>query len=514
MSASPTPSPFDDPGYLPEGAPAPSSSPGTPAGGGAPSQGFSGGGRSRKGRNTPEPVQLGKLLDALPPHALEAEMALLGSMILDWRVCGEVLQIVKTGEDFYKPAHAAIYDVLMDLYDTQQSIDMVQLNQKLVDKQMLDQVGGLEYLLELAESVPSAASAERYAKIVRDKALTRQLIDAAGRTLHDAYHSDDPATELLDKASQALFQIQDKRGDTDANRLHDLLQETMEKLEADDGRVMTGIETGFFELDEMTNGLQDGEMIIIAARPSMGKTALMLNMAEYVSATSKKPSAVFSLEMSKQQLAQRLLCSRSGVDSHKLRRNMLGRDDFQKLSLTVGELSEAPMYIDDTPGLTLMQLRAKARRLAMEKHISAIFIDYMQLMGNPGAESRQQEVSGISRGVKALARELSVPVVCLSQLNRAAEQREGHKPRMSDLRESGSIEQDADVIMMVHRESYYHRGDPEWEAENPDQANTAEIILAKQRNGPTGTVRLHFHGGTTRFQNLAKSDGFDGGGYG
>ncbi len=451
-----------------------------------------------KPRPDRRPIELGALFDKLPPHAIEAEQSLLGSMILDWRVCGEVLQIIRGGEDFYKPAHAALYEVLQELYDVQQSIDLVQLNQKLIDKGMMDQVGGVPYLVELAESVPSAVSAPYYARIVREKALIRSLIEAAGRTLHEAYHLDDPAVDLLDRASQALFAIQEHGRPEEAAELKQLLQETFDRLEADDGRAVSGIESGFFELDEMTNGLQAGEMVIIAARPSMGKTAFMLNIAEHMTATNKVPAAVFSLEMSRQQLAQRLLCSRSGVDSHKLRRNMLSRDDFGKLSMTVGELSDAPLYIDDTPGLSLMQLRAKARRLAMEKHIKAVFIDYMQLMSAPGSESRQQEVSNLSRGIKALARELSVPVVCLSQLNRQAESREGHRPRMSDLRESGSIEQDADVVMMVHREDYYHKGEEDYQ-----DTNEAEIILTKQRNGPTGTVKLTFHGATTRFNNLA-----------
>jgi len=447
-------------------------------------------------------VDVSKLFDKLPPHALEAECALLGSLILDWRVCGEVVQILEGAESFYKPAHAAIYETLVELYDQVQSIDMVQLKQRLEDKSQLEQVGGLDYLIELAESVPSAASAVYYANIVHEKASLRKLIGSAGAILDDCYNSSEPVGELLDKAERAIFEIAESKTSTDAAELGELLQETYDKLQTDEG-MRTGIETGFFELDEMTNGLQPGEMIIVAARPSMGKTALALNMAEHMAATSKQPCAVFSLEMSRQQLAQRLLCSRSGVDSHKLRRNQLRDEDFGKLALTVGELSEAPLFIDDTPGLTLLGLRAKARRLAARHDIKAVFVDYLQLMSAPGSESRQQEVSNLSRGIKALARELNIPVICLSQLNRAAEQREGHRPRMSDLRESGSIEQDADVVMMLHRESYFHRGEEEWAAENPDKVNEAELIIAKQRNGPTGAVRLIFDGSTTRFHNAA-----------
>ncbi len=445
---------------------------------------------------------LAKLFDKLPPHAVEAEMSLLGSMILDPQVIGDVVQIVRGSDDFHVPKHAAIYESLVYLYDQLQSLDMVQLKQRLADLGQLEQVGGVPYLLELAESVPSATSAPYYASIVRDKATLRHLIDASGRILYDAHHSAEPVGDLLDRAEREIFELADRGQVQEATELKVLLQETYARLEAHEGRSITGLETGFFELDELTSGFQNGEMIIVAARPSMGKTALAVNIAEHMAAANKLPVAVFSLEMSRQQLAQRLLCSRSGVDSHRLRKNTLSPDDYQKLSYFVGELSEAPMYIDDTPGLTLLALRAKARRLAARHDIKAVFVDYLQLMSAPGSENRQQEVSNISRGIKALARELNVPVVCLSQLNRSPEGREGHKPRMSDLRESGSIEQDADVVLMLHREEYYH--DEQWKLENPEKAGVAELIITKQRNGPTGTVTLQFHGGTTRFNNLAR----------
>ncbi|WP_432797895.1 replicative DNA helicase [Poriferisphaera sp. WC338] len=453
-------------------------------------------------------VDLAGLFEKLPPHAVEAEAAVLGSMILDWRVCGEVVQILSGNKDFYKPAHGVIYDALVQLYDETQSIDMVQLNQRLVDKQMLEQVGGLDYLVQLAEAVPSATNASYYAKIVKDKATLRGLIESAGQILYDCYNSDQPVQDLLDKAERNIFEIAEDKSTEEASDLTSLLHETYTRLEMSE--VSTGIQTGYYEVDEMTNGLQPGEMIIVAARPSMGKTAFALNVCENVAAGSRVPCAVFSLEMGKQQLAQRLLCSRSGVDSHRLRRNMLNQDDFAKLSMAVGDLSEAPLYIDDTPGLTLLGLRAKARRLYSRYGIKMIMIDYMQLMSAPGADSRQQEVSNISRGIKALARELSVPVICLSQLNRSSEGREGHRPRMSDLRESGSIEQDADVVAMLHREDYYHRGEEDYQ-----DNNIAELIIAKQRNGPTGVVKLHFDGGTTRFNNLAftPAGGEDGGGF-
>ncbi|MEM9419597.1 MAG: replicative DNA helicase [Planctomycetota bacterium] len=468
---------------------------------------FGFGDRDRKRKGV---IEIGPLFDKQPPHALEAEMALLGAMILDWQVVGDVLQVLKGADDFYKPAHAAIFESVVELYDQSQSVDMVQLNQKLADKQMLEEVGGLEALLSLVDAVPDSSGATRYAQIVRDKAILRRLIETTGQVLHECYHSDEPVYDLLDRAETQIFEIAEKKGDDEPAAIDVLLKETFEKLEREDGRAVTGFETGFFELDEMTNGLQSGEMVIIAARPSMGKTAFAVNIAEHMAAINKVPVAIFSLEMSKQQLAQRMLCSRSGVDSNKVRRNMLSRDDFGKLTLTVGELSEAPIYIDDTAGLTLRGLRAKARRMKQRHDIQAVFIDYLQLMSAPsaGRDGRQNEVSAISRGVKALARELEVPVVCLSQLNRAAEQREGHRPRMSDLRESGSIEQDADVIMMLHREDYYHRGDEEYE-----DNNIAEVIVNKQRNGPTGTVKLNFHGPTTRFLNLATGSQMGAAGY-
>lgn len=804
---------------------------------------------SRGGRDN-QKIEIGKLFEKLPPAALEAECALLGSMILDQRVISDVVEIIKGGEDFSKPGHSAIYEALVYLYDHNIPVDIVQVTQRLEDMQQLETLGGVDYLVMLAESVPSATSAPYYAKTVREKAMLRSLIDVAGRTLHTAYTTSDPVEEQLDTAEQAIFSLAEAKTTGEATDLNTLLQETYQKLENHDGKVISGLATGFMRLDELTSGLQNGEMIIVAARPSMGKaqplsarvltragwkpmgdlkvgdalasvdgapsqvvgvypqgerqvyrmtfsdgrsteccaehlwavhyrtwpaarvvtteklmsmlqskryrnrlwvetfsgdfgsdeglpvdpwllgvllgdgsiggasarfstadeelkekvpatagegfepthvggyddrikqrggahregvqgvelnpiktaleslglwgcdsfrkfipeayklgskasrlrlleglidtdgwvekwgslrlatssrrladdvvelvrslggtgswtkketsytykgrklagepayvcnlqprepelltlvnhkrerlargrrrmrrlnissieptrvtqtqciavshashlyvtddfivthnTAFAVNIAEHIACELKQPIAVFSLEMSKQQLAQRILCSRSRVDSHRLRTNMLRDDDWVDLQRACGELSDAPMYIDDTPGLNLLALRAKARRLAARHHIRCIVVDYLQLMSGPKSDSREQEVSAISRGIKALARELSVPVICLSQLNRGPESRDGHRPRMSDLRESGSIEQDADVVLMLHREDYYHRGDPE----HTDN-NIAEVIIAKQRNGPTDIVKLQFDGGTTRFNNLAGGD--------
>ncbi len=444
--------------------------------------------------------QISDLLGKQPPHAIEAEAAVLGSMLLDPRMIGEVVQIITGPEDFYSDRHAAIYQACVGLYDAGDDFDIVHLNQSLRDAGLLEQVGGVDYLIELSQSVPSPTSAPYYASLVRDKALVRRLVDAGGQILHDAFNKSGSVDELLDAAEQAIFQIADKKIGAEASDLGGLLQELYSRLEAMEGQGLTGLETGYFELDDITSGLQNGEMIIIAARPSMGKTALALNIAEHVGVVTGQPVAVFSLEMSRHQLAQRLLCSRGRVDSHKLRRNMLGPDEYARLAAEVGKLKDAPIHIDDSPGLTLLQLRAKARRLVARHDIKLVVVDYLQLMSFPGAESRQVEVSQLSKGIKALARELGVPVICLSQLNRGPEAREGHKPRMSDLRESGSIEQDADVVMMLHREEYYHN-EPEWADENPDLVGLAELIIVKQRNGPTGTVKMQFDGTTTRFNN-------------
>ncbi len=461
---------------------------------------------SRRPTESPRP-DLAKFLDKQPPHSLEAEMALVGSMILDSRVIGDVVQVVSEAADFYKPAHGAIFQVLIEAFDRNEPVDLALLNERLRDKGLLDSVGGLPYLLELAESVPSAASAPYYARIVRDKSVLRRLIDAAGGILYDAHASGESADNIVDRAEQEIFRIAETRTSTEATDLGHLVQEIYDQLAArhGQGQVVTGMETGFFEMDDMTSGLQRGEMIIVAGRPSMGKTAFAISIAEHMAVTKKQPVAIFSLEMSRQQLAQRLLCSRSGVDSQRVRRNMIREEEFHTLVMAVGELAESPLLIDDTPGLTMLQLRAKARRMAARNDIKAIVIDYLQLMSFPQAESRQQEVSELSRGIKALARELSVPVICLSQLNRSPEAREGHKPRMSDLRESGAIEQDADVVMLLHREEYYH--DDDWKAQHPEECGIAEVIIAKQRNGPVGTVKLQFNASTTKFNNLASGRG-------
>ncbi|MEX2670610.1 MAG: replicative DNA helicase [Phycisphaeraceae bacterium] len=460
-------------------------------------------------------ADLGKLFDKLPPHAIDAEMSLLGSMILagteNIHIIGEVLQTLRNPTDFYLPKHASLFECLVQLYDKHQSIDTVQLAQMLRDRQQFDSLGGEDYLVELVESVPTAVNAPYYAEIVQNKAKLRNLINAAGKILREAYESDEAPNIIIDKAEQQIFQIAETTSTDEPTLIAELIEKSFELLEErrESGRSITGLSTGYFQLDEMLSGLQRGEMLILAARPSMGKTAFALNIAENVAIDNRQPVAVFSLEMSKQQLVERLLSSRSGVDSQRMRRNMLSNEEVARLVEAGGEMKDAPMFIDDTPSISVLELRAKARRLAAQHDIQCIVIDYLQLMSFPGSESRVQEVSSISRGIKAIARELRLPVICLSQLNRNPEGRESKRPMLSDLRESGSIEQDADVVMMLHREEYYHHDD-EWRAEHQDQVGTAEIVIAKQRNGPTGIVPLQFDGSTTRFNNLARGmgDGF------
>jgi replicative DNA helicase len=433
------------------------------------------------------------------PESLEAEAAVLGSMILDRECVGLVVQKIGR-EDFYRPEHQAIYDALILLYERNSHIDLVLLRDELKTSNKLESIGGVDYLVSVAESVPSAASAEYYADIVKNKSMLRELIVAASDILSDAYNEGGEVSDKLDLAEQKIFSATESKTTSVAVPIKSLLHEAFENIENRKGGI-TGLPTGYYELDSMLCGLQKGEMTIIAARPSMGKTSLAMNIVEHIGADNDIPSVIFSLEMGKHQLVERLLCSRGHIDAQLVRNGTLNTDQFERLTQTSGELFDKPIFIDDTPGITPLEIRAKCRRLKSQYDIQCIMIDYLQLMSLGGrVESRQQEVSMMSRYLKSLAREINVPVVVLSQLNRAAESRDGHRPRMSDLRDSGSIEQDADVIMLLHREDYYHRGETEDEyTEN----NQAEIIIAKQRNGPTGVVKLLFKGEYTRFENLS-----------
>ncbi|MEI8196074.1 MAG: replicative DNA helicase [Phycisphaerae bacterium] len=439
-------------------------------------------------------------IERLPPHDQPAEVAVLGSMIIDPTVIGPVCMILPKADVFFFDKHQVLYSVIVELFEKNTPMDPLVIASTLKSQNQLDAIGGLNYLTEVLGAVPTAAHAEYYAGIVKEKAMLRSLIQACSQTLRDVYESGETAAVVLDRGEKRIFDIAQQKASNQAVPLTDALHETFAILDRNGGEHLSGLATGYAELDNLTSGLQKGEMLILAARPSVGKTALAMNIAEYVSVDQGRPVAVFSLEMSKQQLAQRLLCSRSGVDGHRLRRGMLSSQDRHALSEAVGKLSQGKMFIDDSPGLTLMDLRTKARRLKLQHGIEMIVIDYLQLMEAPREENRQQQIGSISRGIKALARELNVPVICLSQLNRASES-EQRLPRTSDLRESGSIEQDADVVMLLHREAVMHRGDQEWADANPDKLNEAILIIAKQRNGPCDNVKMTFLSGSTRFVN-------------
>ncbi len=443
-----------------------------------------------------EPLRLSSTdaqFDKLPPHSIEAEQCLIASMMLDKDLVGQAASIVPR-EAFYLADHQIIFGIILSLYEQNRPIDAVILREELSKRGQLEEIGGTAYLAEILNTVPSAANGLHYAEIVRDKFLLRQLISASNEAIREAYAPHDSVDVIVDRAEKRVFDIADKKVAGSMTELGDIAMQVYEMLESS-GR--KGLPTGFYELDDMLNGLQGGEMIIVAARPSMGKTAFAMNLIEAMAAANHA-CAVFSLEMSKQQLAQRMMCSRAQIDAQRVRKGLLTPNEFRKLAQMVNEMHKMPIWVDDAPGLTILELRAKCRRLKQQHDIKAVMIDYMQLMDNPGPESRQQQISEISRGIKAVARELNVPVVALSQLNRASEGRDGHRPRMSDLRESGSIEQDADVIALLHREDYYRQTEPDFV---PD--NIAEVIIAKQRNGPTGTVKLTFDNKTTTFKNLA-----------
>jgi replicative DNA helicase len=491
-----------------------------------------------KPRRKPDPrpsVDASALFDRTPPHHTDAERSLIGSILLDPKTLNEVIPIVPSPNQFYHEAHGLIYACLIEIDRQHQSGDLVQLTELLRAKDALEQIGGTGFLMELAQAVPSAANAPYYAKLIADSARLRRLIDASGEIMYDAYTqgggSPGAAKNVIDLAEKRIFDIASEDVVAEPEQLDKLLEHEIIMLEDRmDGNVHAGLPTGFRDLDErLSGGLQDEEMVILAARPSMGKTAIALNIAEQVAfggATpwtprhnaDPVPVGVFSLEMARGALTQRLLSARSGVDAAKIRSGKVSDHEWELLQRASAELARAPIYIDDTPGMTVLELRAKARRMKLRYDIRCIVIDYLQLLTSPtqARESRQVEVSEISRSIKSIARELKVPVLCLAQLNRGAEQREGNRPKMSDLRESGSIEQDADVVMLLHREAYYHRGDPAWDPHSPefdednrDKLNMTELIVAKQRNGPTGTVKLVWDSASVRFKN---HDGIHAGG--
>ena len=434
------------------------------------------------------------------PQNISAEQATLGSIILDKESILSCIEILKP-DDFYRNAHQTIYQCALDLFEKNQAVDLITLTEELKRRKQLDEIGGASYLTSLMGSVPTAANVIYYAKIVEEKAILRKLINHATQIVTMGYEEQEDARVLLDKAENLIFDVSQQKVEHSFSPIKELLTESFEKIEDlyHSDNFITGVPSGFIEFDEITTGFQPSELIIVAGRPSMGKTAFCLNIAQYAAMQHKIPVAIFSLEMSKAQIVQRMLCSEARIDTHALRRGTMPEDDWPKLSMAAGRLSAAPIYIDDTAGISPLEIKAKARRLKAKNDLGLILIDYMQLIQTGlKIENRQQEISQISRSLKGLARELNVPVIAVSQLSRAVEQRSVQRPRLSDLRESGAIEQDADLVVFLYREEYYKP--------KTSKKGIAEAIISKQRNGPTGTLELTFLKEYTRFENLAKID--------
>jgi replicative DNA helicase len=447
------------------------------------------------------------------PASLDAERSILGAILLDNLAYNEAAESLKA-DDFSLDSHRRIFARMIELMETGRPIDIITLTEELSKKREVESIGGVVYLSSLTEGLPRRPSIEQYVKIVKDKALLRGLIHACTNAIARASEQAEDATDIIDAAESAIFQIAENKLGQGFLGITDIVKQSFGSIDKlyERGQRITGLETHYEKLDEMTSGFQASDLVIIAARPSMGKTAFAINIAENAAVRDKKVVGVFSLEMSREALLLRLLCSQSRVDSHKLRTGFLGRDDYGKLVQGMAALAEAPIFIDDSPGISITEMRAKARRLMQSQgRLDLIVVDYLQLVSGGGAkryENRTQEVSAVSRGLKALAKELRCPVVALSQLSRAPESRgKGEqRPQLSDLRESGSIEQDADVVAFIFREEYYYRKDEV----PPELEGVAEIIIAKQRNGPTGSLKLAFIKNSTRFENLAEASGPDG----
>lgn len=438
----------------------------------------------------------------IPPQSLDGEMSLLGAALIDEEVLADVSELVDA-KDFYDKRHSTIFAAMMNLYEHHKPVDLLTLTDELKKKKQLDEIGGMAYLTELTNYVPTAAHATAYAEIVSSKAVRRRLIKASAEISELGYDEETNVQELLEKAESELFSVSDQSLKQDLVSLESILTESfdrMEELHRNKGS-LRGIRTGWRDLDDMTAGLQRSDLIILAARPAMGKTAMVTNIAYNVATIAKQPVLFFSLEMSKEQLVDRMLADASGVDAWNIRTGNLSDDDFAKLSEAMGEMAEAPIYIDDTPGLSVLEMRTKARRAAHEQPLGLIIVDYLQLMQASGRTdgNRVQEVSEISRGLKLIAREMNVPVIALSQLSRSVENRTPQIPQLADLRESGSIEQDADIVMFIYREQYYN---PE-----TDRQNITDLIIAKHRNGPVGRIELYFHPERLRYMSLDKHHG-------
>lgn len=450
-------------------------------------------------------------LSEMMPQNIDAEEAILGAILVSPVCMNKVVEHLRP-ESFYKPAHRYVYEAMLQLYNGEDKIDIVSVSDVLNINQKLELVGGRAFINDLSYKTITTTNVEYYAKIVQEKAIKRSLINAGSEIISTGYDLN-PIEESLEVAEKLIFDIASQKASQALAPIKDLVYDTYAKIEEryQNKDKLTGTPTAFYDLDAMTNGLQKSDLIILAARPAMGKTSFALNIAQNVALKANVPVAIFSLEMSKEQLVQRLLCSEAEVDTQRLKTGNMQTKDWEKLAIAMDAFSQAPIYIDDTAGCTITDLRAKCRRLAMaEKNLGLIVIDYLQLIEGTGREDRMQQISSISRGLKILAKELNVPIISLSQLSRAVEGRTDKRPMLSDLRESGSIEQDADIVMFIYRDEYYKNaeGGDEDEAEKAANKGEAEIIIAKHRNGPVGTVKLLFQGNITKFKNPIKTDVF------
>lgn len=435
----------------------------------------------------------------VPPHDVEAEQAILGSMLTDKDAVISSIETLQE-DSFYREDNKTIFAAMLSLYSKNEPIDIITVKAELVETGNFERVGGIEYLASLPDKVPTTANVEKYIKIVDEKFMLRNLVQSANQLIALGYDETEDVDKILDKAEKEIFDLTQKKSTTGYSSIKDVLVESfaeLEKLYNQKGHI-TGVSTGFSDLDYKTSGFHGSELIILAARPAMGKSAFAINIATNAAVQNKVPVAIFNLEMSKEQIGNRILCSEAMVDSNKIKTGQIEDQDWMKLASTLGILSDAPIYIDDTPGISVMEIRAKCRKLKMEKNIGLIVIDYLQLIQGSGKKnsSRENEISEISRSLKILAKELDVPVIALSQLSRGAEKRDDKRPMLSDLRESGAIEQDADIVMFIYRDDYYN--------ENSEEKNVAEIIMAKHRGGSTGTVKLAWMPSFTKFANLER----------
>ena len=441
-------------------------------------------------------MELGKI----PPNDVEAEQAVIGSMLTDRDAVISALEVLKE-EDFYREDNKTIYEAILNLYNRSEPIDIITLKAELTSMGMFDKIGGLEYIVGLPEKVPTTANVEKYISIVKEKSELRRLIKAANEIIEQGYDPTENIDDIMNSAEKKIFNIMQDKDQKSYSPIKDVLIDAFTELEQlyNQKQHITGVPTGFIDLDYKTAGLHNSDLILIAARPAMGKSAFALNIATNAALKAKVPAVLFSLEMSKEQMVNRILCSEAMVDSNKVRTGKIDDDDWIKLADTMGDLSEAPIYIDDTPGISINEIRAKCRKLKLEKNIGLVVIDYLQLVQGSSKRaqgSREQEISEISRSLKILAKEINVPVIALSQLSRAPEQRPDHRPMLSDLRESGAIEQDADIVMFLYRDDYYN--------EDSEDKGLAEVIVAKHRAGSTGTVKLVWLGNYTKFANMER----------